>query len=254
MIRINDNSQHAGIVRNLNLSYKNLLATMEKLSSGLRINRASDDPAGLVISEQLRSRIASLNQDIENTTLAIRKYNTADATINQLYSVLHGIRSMAVAAADGGVNNDATRDAYQSATDRAVGNYDNIIDTAAFNHRQLLDGSDGSLADIPRLGQLDLSNPEEAARSLKSIDQALAELSRAQIDIGSAQKYELEARRSNLEVTVQNLTAAESEIRDTDYALTLIEMIKNEIKVNAGVALLAHANVNRQTILSLMGS
>ena len=114
-MRINYNNSSARGVYDLNRSYQMLMAAMEKLSSGLRINRASDDPAGLVISEQMRSQIASLNQEIENTSLTIRKYNTADATVSQMRSVLQGVRSMAVGAANGGINDQAAYDAYQSA-------------------------------------------------------------------------------------------------------------------------------------------
>lgn len=252
-IRIN-NQPGADALRSINVSYRSLLKTMEKLSSGRRINRASDDPAGLVISEQMRAQIASLNQQIENTSLTIRKYNTADATINQLYSILHGLRSMAVAAADDSSGDAAAREAYQAAAERAVANYNAIIQTASFNDAHLLDGSEGSLTQISSLGTFDLSSPESATQSILQIEQALSELNRAHVEIGSTQKYDLEARRSNLEVTVQNLTAAESQIADTDYALTVVEMIREEIKLKAGVAMLAHANLTRQSVLSLMRS
>lgn len=251
-LRINYNFGSARGVNDLNRSYQQLMDAMEKLSSGLRINRASDDPAGLVISEQMRSQIASLNQEIENTSLTIRKYNMADATVSQLRSVLQGVRSMAVGAANGGFNDQVAQDAYQSATDRALDNYNHIIDTASFNNINLLDGSEGSLVDLPYMTGIDLSDPEKAAESLARIDEALVQLDGAQVDIGATQKYELEAKRSNLEVTVQNLTAAESGIRDTDYPLTIAEMIKSEFQVKAGIALLVHSHMTHQAVLSLL--
>jgi flagellin len=250
---INYNPDSARGTYGLNRSYQSLLKTMEKLASGLRINRASDDPAGLVISEQMRSQIASLNQEIENTSLSIRKYNTADATVGQLHTVLQGVRSMAVGAANEGFNDQAAQDAYQAAADRAVENYNRIIETAGFNNANLLDGSEGSLVDLPQLGRIDLSDSQHAQQSLEQIDQALSRLDQAQVEIGSTQKYELEAKRSNLEVTVQNLTAAESEIRDTDYPMAVVEMIKSEIQVKAAIALLAHSQVNHRAVLSLLG-
>jgi len=253
-MRINDNSGSVHGLYGLNRSYRDLLAAMEKLSSGLRINRASDDPAGLVISERMRSQIGSLNREIENTSLMIRKYNTADATISQLRTVLQGVRSMAVGAANSGFNDETAQAAYQSATDRAMENYNNIIDTAGFNNANLLDGSEGSLVDLSRLENIDLSDADGAAESLAYIDEQLSELDRAQVDIGSTQKYELEARRSNLEVTVANLTAAESQIRDADYVKVFSDMIQNEFKVKAGIALMAHANMNHRTVLSLLES
>ncbi len=250
--RITNYRASADIVRHINLSHRALLKTMEKLSSGLRINRASDDPSGLVISEQMRARIASLNQEIENTTQTIRKYNTADATAGQLSSILHGIRSMAVSAADD-TTDDAGREAYAAAASRAAANYNRIIETAAFNGAQLLDGSPGALANISLLRNIDLSDPQSAAQALMQVDQALLELNQARVDLGSTQKYELEAQRSSLEVTAQNLTAAESQIRDADYALTLVDMIRDEIRLKAGIALLAHADVTQRAVLSLLG-
>jgi flagellin len=252
-LRINDNSGSTRSLYDLNRSYQAMLKTMEKLSSGLRINRASDDPAGLVISEKMRSQIASLNQEIENTSLNIRKYNTADATVGQLRTILQGVRSMAVGAANSGLNDEAAQAAYQAATDRAVENYNRIIATTEFNNAPLLDGSEGSLANVTPLDRIDLTDPARAGEAIEYIDQALSGLDEIQVDIGSTQKYQLEARRSNLEVTVENLTAAESEIRDTDYPMMIAEMIRHEFQVKAAVALMAHANVNHRAVLSLMG-
>jgi len=249
-----DNQTGADALRSINVSYRSLLKTMEKLSSGRRINRASDDPAGLAISEQMRAQIASLNQQIKNTSLSIRKCDTADATVSQLYTILHGLRSMAVAAAADSSGDASAREAYQAAAERAVAKYNTVIETAAFNGARLLNGSDGSLANISPLGGFDLSSPETANRAILQIEQALSELNRAQVDIGFTRKYNLEARRSNLEVTAQNLVAAESQIADTDYALTVMEMIRDEIQLKAGVAMLAHANLTRQSVLSLMQS
>ncbi len=244
----------ADALRSINVSYRSLLKTMEKLSSGKRINRASDDPAGLAISEKMRAQIASLNQQIQNTSLTIRNFNTPDSTISQLYTILHGLRSMATAAADDSSGDAAAREAYQAAAERAVAHYNSVIEAASFNDARLLDGSDGSLTQVSLLGPLDLSTPESASRAIFQIEQALSDLNRAHVEIGSVQKYDLEARRSNLEVTVQNLTAAESRIRDTDYTLSVVEMIRNEIRLKAGVAMLAHASLTRKSVLSLMQS
>jgi flagellin len=249
--RITHSSGSADMVRTINKSYRDLLKTMERLSSGLRINHASDDPAGLVISENMRARIASLNQEIENTSLAIQKYNTADATINQMYSILHGIRSAAVGAANA-VSDEQARDAYQNAVNRAVENYNGIIDTAAFNNAMLLDGSEGSVADIGKLSQFDLTDQVQAGEAIEAVDQALAELGQIHVDLGSTQKYQLEARRSDMEVAMSNLTAAESQIRDTDYLKAMVDLIKNEFQLKAGVAVLAHSHMTQQTVLSLL--
>jgi flagellin len=252
-LRINSNQGSANAVRNLNNAHGSLMKTLEKLSSGLRINRASDDPAGLVISEQLRSRIGSLNQEIENTSLAIRKYETADSTLTEMRSSLNELHSLAVGAANGGFNDDATQMAYDQAAATASTSFNNIIQSASFNNSNLFDGSEGSLANISQLQGIDLSTPEKAEESLKAIDAASARLDTAQNNIGSVQKHDLETKRSNLEVTMQNLTATESQIRDADFMQEAANMISDQIRVKSGMAILAQGNMNRKSVLSLLG-
>ncbi|MEZ5360068.1 MAG: flagellin [Candidatus Zixiibacteriota bacterium] len=251
-IRINRDISAGESSRGINRSYKSLMKTMEKLSSGLRINRASDDPAGLVISEKMRSRIASLNQEIENTSHAIRKYETADATIGELRSNLTELRKQALGASNEGFNFESTQDAYQAAAQNAVGNYNNVIATASYNGRNMLDGGEGSLADLSQLEGIDLSTPENASAAIAQIDEAMAELDAAQVEIGATQKNELETRRSNLEVTAENLTASESQIRDTDYMKELANQTRDELNLKSGVAMQAHANLSKETVLKLL--
>ncbi len=251
-IRINRDLTGGNSSRGISRSHKQLMKSMEKLSSGLRINRASDDPAGLVISEKMRSRIASLNQEIENTSLAIRKYETADATIGELRSNLTELRSQALGASNEGFNFESMQDAYQAAAQNAVTNYNNVVDTASYNGKNLLDGGDGSLAGLSRLDGIDLSTPEKASQAIAQIDEAMAELDAAQVEIGSTQKNELETRRSNLEVTAQNLTASESQIRDTDFFSELANKTRDEISLKAGVAMAAHSDVSQKAVLRLL--
>lgn len=235
----------------LNSSYLSLMKSMQRLSTGMRINQASDNPAGLVISERMRTQIASLNQKIENTSLAIRKYETADASVSQLRSVLTDLRTMAIGAANSGINNDATQAAYNMAAGDAVATYNRMIDTASFNNANLLDGGEGSLVNISHLTGIDLSTSENAEQALEIVDQALSELDSAQVSIGSTQKNELESRRSNLEITVQNLTAAESGIRDTDIPFEIASMLRSQIQIRTGLALMAHASFTQQSVLKL---
>jgi flagellin len=252
-IRITSNLIGANSALNVNRTYGSLLKTAEKLSSGLRINRAADDPAGLVISEQLRARIASLNQEIENTTFAISKYRTADSTVMELRSMLQDIRSDAVAAANGGFNDPASQAALDDSARNAAAAYNNVIETAEFNGGKLLDGSEQSLADLSPLEGIDLSSPEKAAESIDKIDRAMAELDAAQVEIGATQKNELEARRSNLEVTRQNLISAESQIRDADIPLEISKFLSGQIKLRAGIAVMAHANLIHKNVFSILG-
>lgn len=250
--RITSGQANADGVRRANETYRSLLRTMERLSSGLRINRASDDPAGLVISENLRARVASLNQEIENTTMSIRKCETADGAISGLRSLLVEMRTQALGASNEGFNMEATQSAYQAVAQNAAGSYNRMIETAEYNGRNLFDGADGSVSELSRLAGIDLSSPSAAAEAIGRIDNAMAELDAAQNDIGSKLRYDLVARRSNLEVTAQNLTASESQIRDADYTLEIANMVRDEITLKAGMALLAHSHVTQKSVLTLL--
>ncbi len=250
-LRINYVSGSDNGLRALNSSYRSLMKSMQKLSTGLRINQASDNPAGLVISERMRSQIASLNQKISNTSLTIKKYETADSAVGQLRSVLTDVRTMALGAANSGFNDSSVQSAYNQAAGDAVSTYNRMINDASFNNANLLDGSEGSLADVSQLSGIDLSSPEQAKQSLEAIDQAMAELDATQVSIGSTQKNELERSRSNMEITVQNLTAAESTIRDTDIPFEIAVMLRNQIQIQAGMSMLAHANFEQRSVLKL---
>jgi flagellin len=227
---------------------------MERLAGGLRINRASDDPAGLVISEQLRSQIGSLNQEIENTTNLIHKYQAGSSTVSELRGQLTEMRSLAVSATNEGFNDEAAQAAYAATADYLVGTYNHTIDTATYNGMNLLDGSEGSLAEVTAIEGIDLSSAESAEASIAVIDEAIAELDSVQVDLGATQANELESRRSSLEVTVENLTAAESQLRDLDYAQEYSNMVGNMIRMQASAALFAHHRLGANTVLQLFGA
>ncbi len=252
-IRITSQILGSDVTRNLNKAYGKLARHQEKLSSGWRINRASDDPAGLVISEQLRARIASLNQEIENTSMQIARYDTADSSLMELRGILQEVRSDAVAAADGAYDDNA-RSALDTAAANSVEAYNRIIDEAEFNGGKLLDGGERSLATVVKLTGVDLTSPDAAAASLERIDQAMAELDTVQISIGATTKNQLETRRSNLEVTASNLVAAESEIRDADIPKEWAGFIAEQLKVKIGLALNAHANLTHQGVMGLLSN
>lgn len=230
----------------------NLVRSLERLSSGLAINRASDDPAGLVISEQLRSRVASLNQEIENTSALMNKYQTASSTVMEMRSHLTEMRTLAIAASNEGVNDEAAQAAYQTTANHLVSTYNRTLDLATYNGAPLLDGSEGSVAEVAELENLDVSSAEAAAASVEQIDEAIAELDSVQSELGAVQAIELESRRKSLEVTSQNLQAAESMLRDTDYAREYSSAVASIIQLRASVAMLAHSYVQADTILSML--
>jgi len=248
------NSSSLSIVRNINAGWESLAKSISKLSSGLKINSASDGPAILVISEQLRSRIATLNQEIKNIDSQIYKYQYASSTVSQLRSDLTELRTLAVAAANEGGNNETSQAAYQSSADYIVSNYNYVVETAEYNGSNILDGSISSLASVSHLENLDLSSAQSAEAAMEQLDHAIAEIDVVQVDIGARQSNHLEPEKSNLEITVSNLIAAESNLRDVDYFEEFVNMIIEMIKTKANIALAAHAKLTSQSVIDLLST
>lgn len=239
-------------VRNLNHSLLKMYKSAEKLSSGLRINSASDDPAGLVISEQMRSRIASLNQEIENVSNQINKYETASSATLEMRSILTEIRSLGVAASNGAIVDEAMQTVYQSEANRLVEQYNRIASTSQYGTQNLLDGSEGSLADIQELDNIDFSDPKAVADAVAYIDEQASGLDSVIVDLGATQKNDLESRLRNLEVESENLQAAESQIRDVDYVKEFTNFMLSQMQVKSGIAVLSHSLITQQTVLDLL--
>ncbi len=251
LLSINHNLPALNLHRSIQQSSWQLGKSMEKLASGLAINHASDDPAGLVISEQMRSRIASLNQEIENVSNQINKYNTADSSLMQMRSQLTEMRSLAVAAANDGAVDEGMRQAYQSEMDNLVGSYNRIRETASYGKQELLDGSEGSVTNVAEIPAVDLSSSEAAGESLERIDEEIERMDSTLSNVGAYQKHGLQRTLSNLRVEHQNLTAAESTIRDLDYAAEFTNLLKNQIMFSAGVSLMAHTGMASKSLLTL---
>ena len=238
---IYDNPGSMWGVYNLASQLKATFKSMEKLSSGLAINWAADDPAGLVISEQLRAQTASLNQEIENVSNLINKYETASSTVSTLRTQLTELRTLAVGASNTALNSEEAQQAYDVAAGSLVTTYNQIVQNAEYNGSKLFDGSENSLAEIPTLEGVDLSSAEAASTSIAAIDEATAGLDAVQVDLGATQKNELEARLRSLQVTRQNLIASESQIRDTDYATEYANYMVHLLTAQATMAMLAHS-------------
>ncbi|MFH1688491.1 MAG: flagellin [bacterium] len=228
------------------------MRSLERLSTGMKINRASDSPAGLMISEQLRSRIASLNQEIDNTSALINKYQTASSTVSEGRSLLTEVRTLAVGAANSGGNDEASQAAWATTADHVVNQYNRVIETASYNGHALFDGSEQAVAEISGLSDIDLSTAEAAEASIGKIDSAMAELDSVQGELGATQRYELEARRESLQITAQNLQAAESVLRDTDYAKEFSNFVAGSIQLRASVALMSHSFLTAKNTLNLL--
>jgi len=226
--------------------------SMEKLASGFAINSAADNPAGLVISEQMRSRIASLNKEIEIVSNQINKYQTADSALLQERSKLTELRSLVVAAANEGGIDASARAAYQAEADNIVSSYNLIRESTQFGKQYLLDGSAGSVVNVNQLNSFDLSNTQSAEEAINEIDYEISQLDAQIIHVGATQKHGLESRLTNLRVESQNLTAAESHIRDLDYSFEISNFIKNQLLLKANISLFAHSTITSNSVLSLL--
>lgn len=236
-----------GLDRNLN----NLYTSLERLATGKRINHASDDPSGLVISKQLLTQIGSLNQEIDNLSANINKYQTVSSSVIELRYDLSELRSLAVGAANAGVNSEEAQAAYNIAAESIVNTYNNTVANAHYNGTATLDGSEGSLAAVSELVDIDLSSAEGAVAALEAIDAAASELDRITIDLGATQKNEFESQRQSLEVTRQNLTAAESAVSDLDYAAEMSNFTAGLIRSQASLALMGYSMLTSQSVVSL---
>ena len=251
-ISIQTSSIYGLNVLSLNSNLSLMARAAERLSSGLRINQASDDPAGLIISEQLRSQVASLNQEIDNISSTIDKYRAVSSSVGGLRSQLTELRTLAIGAANESGNSSAAQEAYANAAQEIVAAYNSTVENAEYNDSKTLDGSASSLASVSDLMAIDLSTPEAAEASIEQIDTAISELDSIQADLGSTQANYLESRRSSLQVTHQNLVAAESQIRDADYATELTAFIGSQIRAQAAMAMLVHSALTASSVVSLL--
>ena len=254
MITVGKNLGALDAARNVSSTQSRLVKTEAKLSSGLKINSAADDPAGLVISEQMRAQIGSLQQQIDNADLSINKYQTAGHAVSQLQDTVTQLRSLAVAAANEGYNDEAVSAAYQTAANNLIQSFNASVDTAQFGTQKLLNGDESSVADIEKLSGIDMSTPQAAQGAVAKIDQAAEQLGQAQGDIGAKVAYDLESTRSSLQVALQNTTAAESTLRDTDYAAETAKLVRDQLLQQTGVAILVHANQSVKSVLGLLNA
>lgn len=239
-------------IRNISTIQRSLLKTGSKLSSGLRINTAADDPAGLVISERMRAQIGSIAQELANLDNNINMSNTADQAITGLEDKLIELRELALGAANSAAGDASTLKAYQAASDNLVSSFNMARDSSSFGNRKLLDGSEGSVADIEKLDQIDLYSPEKAVEAVEYIDEAIKKVTDTHGQVGANTKNYMASFRSNLEVSQNNLIAAESAIRDTDYALEQTNFINLLLRQKTAMGVLAQGNLQAASVFGLL--
>lgn len=274
-MRINHNISALNTHRQLTANNVGVSKSLEKLSSGLRINRAGDDAAGLSISEKMRGQIRGLEQAQRNAQDGISLIQTAEGALNESHSILQRMRELAVQSAND-TNSVDDRAALQSELNELVSEIDRIAQDTEFNGEKLLSGSlSGSGLGIElqiganqgqsielnigdmQAGALSVSgiliNTQSGAdAAIATIDAAIQTVSNERSSLGANQNR-LEHTINNLGTSSENLTAAESRIRDVDMASEMMSFTKNNILTQASQAMLAQANQLPQGVLQLLG-
>ena len=283
-LRIYNNLYSMNAQRNLGSNNANLGQSLERLSSGLRVNRGADDAAGLAISEKLRSDIRAINQVVRNSNDGISIINTAEGALSQQSAMLTRMRELAAQAATGSVGS-TERQTIQREFGALRDEIDRITAVTEFNGQKLTDGSLSSsvaagshviiqigfkstandrinlnsAVDVTAIDSTGLSintlsvtAAAEALTALSTINSAISKVTDARGRLGAVQNrftYTI----ANLQISAENLQAAESQIRDADYASEISQFTRNQILVQASTAILAQANLVPQTVLQLLG-
>lgn len=274
-LRINTNTASLNSQRVLWGTKLALDKSMERLSSGYRINRAGDDAAGLAISENLRAQIRGLKQATRNAQDGISLVQVAEGGLNEVSSIMIRLRELAVQAASDTIG-PVERQFLNVEYDQLVSEIDRIADGTEFNGTQLLSGV-GSILDFqvgtrnnPEIDRISFDSSKADANSaalginltsvadkasaqnaLSAVDTAITAVSAMRADFGAIQNR-LQTTVSNLQIAVENMSAANSRIRDVDVAEETSEMTRNNILLQAGTSVLAQANQSANTALTLL--
>ncbi len=270
-LRINTNVAALIGQRNIARTDRALNKSLERLSSGLRINRAADDPAGLAIAERQRAQISGLNQAIENAERGTSLVQTAEAALDEVGALLVHMRELAVDAANDAVHDADSLAALQAEVTDALATLDRIAADTAFGQKALLDGTAVGLefqvgADSGQVVSLDLPAVDsttlvidlidvsaDAAAAITSLDTAIGSIVTARNTIGSFQANTLESQVNYLQAASENMTAARSVIMDADFAVEVAEFTKQQILLQSGMQVLSSANQLPSMVLSLLG-
>ncbi len=269
--------------RNLALKGKEVNSNIEKLSSGMRINRAGDDASGLAVSEKLRSQIRGLNQAERNIENGVSFIQTTEGYLQETQDILHRLRELSVQSANG-IYSDEDRMQIQVEVSQLVDEINRIASHAQFNGMNMLTGAFARESDrvmqfqvganmdqservyigtmtAQALGlqgaqgaageMISISTPESANMAIGMVDSALRTVSKQRADLGAYQNRFEEASKG-VAIAAENLQAAESRIRDVDMATEMVDYAKNQILTQAGSAMLAQANMKTQSVLQLL--
>ena len=289
-MRINHNISALNTYRQLTVNVTASSKSLEKLSSGYRINRAGDDAAGLAISEKMRGQIRGLEMASKNAQDGISLIQTAEGALNETHAILQRMRELAVQSATD-TNTDDDRKELQKEVEQLLSEIDRIANNTEFNTKKLLDGSfkdavfqiganagqtvtlsigkmDTSVSGaggVPSGGgggttvsgaglgiaNVNISTQAGASAAITTIQNAINKVSSERAKLGAIQNR-LEHTINNLGTAAENLTASESRIRDVDMAKEIMEFTKNAILQQAAQAMLAQANMQPQGVLQLL--
>lgn len=282
---INHNMSSMFASRTLDISNDSLLSDIQKLSSGLRINKAGDDASGLAVSEKMRAQIRGLNQAERNIQNGVSFIQTTEGYLQESSDILQRIRELAVQSANG-IYTDEDRMQIQVEVSQLVSEVDRIASQAQFNGMNLLTGAFAVDSAVNRVMQFQVGanvdqnarvyigtmtarslglvgsqgddearvsiiTPETSNMAIATVDDGLKRINKQRADLGAYQnRFEIAAK--GVAIGAENLQAAESRIRDANMASEVVNFTKNQILTQTGTAMLAQANAQSQNVLSLL--
>ena len=283
---INHNMSAMFAQRSQGIQDLNQQKSMEKLSSGMRINRAGDDASGLAVSEKMRAQIRGLNQASTNAQNGISIIQTTEGYLQETTDIVQRIRELAVQSSNG-IYSSEDRMQIQVEVSSLIAEVDRIASCAQFNGMNMLTGRfarptgenvvtasmwfhiganmdqrtqvyigtmSASALGLRNLGDesiMSLATPDEANRAIGTLDEALMKINKQRADLGAYQNR-LEKTVTGLDIGAENLQASESRIRDTDMAEEMVKFTTSNVLSQAGTAMLAQANQSSQNVLSLL--
>ncbi len=269
-LRINTNVASLNASRTLRRTTGDLNGSLQRLSSGLRINKAADDAAGLAVAEGFRSQVRGSNVAQRNAQEGISLVQTAEGSLSETTNILQRVRELAVQAANG-TQSDTNRAAMNTEVQQLLAQIDDIATDTEFNGINVLSSSQtvtlqvgantgqtlsvtvtGAKTNDLAITLVSVSSMENAVSALEIVDQALQSVNNLRADLGAYQNR-LEFTINTLAIQEENAAASESAIRDADIARETIRFTRNQILVSAGTSVLAQANVLPQTALQLIG-
>jgi flagellin len=273
---VNTNVSALNAQRQLSNSSSSLNTSFERLSSGFRINRASDDAAGLQITDRMTTQINGLNQAVNNANDAISLTQTAEGALGETTTALQRIRQLAVQSQNG-INSQADRDALQKEVTALLTEISRVSTDTQFNKTDILtggfsatflvgansgqtiavnlsspDGLDGFSATGMQINELSVSSAAGASAALVALDTAISAIGGARADLG-ALTHRFQSTIRNLSNISENMSAARSQILDTDFAEETANLTRNQIIQSASTTVLSQANQRPQAALQLLG-